>query len=66
MIFLIFLSIRSTKAFIKDFIYADRDDFTTNRESAIIFSIPSCFIEGLLVVRKYEKDNEMEWYNGII
>lgn len=48
-----------SKKFIKDFIYADRDDFTTNRESAIIFGIPSCFIEGLLVGRKYEKDNEM-------
>lgn len=48
-----------SKTFIKDFIYADRNDFTTNREGAIIFGIPSCFIEGLLVGRKYEKDNEM-------
>ena len=44
--------------FIKDFIYAKRDDFTTNRESAIIFGIPSCFIEGLLVGRKYEQDEK--------
>ncbi|MDD6480043.1 MAG: hypothetical protein PUF22_02005, partial [Clostridium sp.] len=44
--------------FIDKFIYADRDDFTTNRESAIIFGIPSCFIEGLLVGRRYEHDNE--------
>lgn len=46
------------KTFIKDFIYGDRDDFTTNRESAIIFGIPSCFIEGLLVGRKYEEDKK--------
>ena len=44
--------------FIKDFIYAKRNDFTTNRESAIIFGIPSCFIEGLLVGRKYEQDEK--------
>ena len=44
--------------FIKDFIYAKRDDFTTNRESAIIFGIPSCFIEGLLVGRKYEQNEK--------
>ena len=42
--------------FINDFIYAERNDFTTNRESAIIFGIPSCFIEGILVGRIYEKD----------
>lgn len=42
--------------FINDFIYGKRDDFTTNRESAIIFGIPSCFIEGILVGRIIEKD----------
>ena len=42
--------------FINDFIYTERNDFTTNRESAIIFGIPSCFIEGILVGRIYEKD----------
>ena len=47
-----------SKTFIKDFIYGDRDDFTTNRESAIIFGIPSCFIEWLLVGRKYEEDKK--------
>lgn len=45
--------------FINDFIYADRNDFTTNRESAIIFAIPSCFIEGILVGRIYENDKEI-------
>lgn len=44
--------------FIKDFIYGERDDFTTNRESAIIFGIPSNFIEGILVGRIYEKNNK--------
>lgn len=44
--------------FINDFIYSDRDDFTTNRESAIIFGIPACFIEGILVGRILEKDTE--------
>ena len=44
--------------FIEKFIYAKRDDFTTNRESAIIFGIPSCYIEGLLVGREYEKNKE--------
>ena len=42
--------------FIQDFIYGKRDDFTTNRESAIIFGIPSCFIEGILIGRIIEKD----------
>ena len=44
--------------FINDFIYANRDDFTTNRESAIIFGFPSNFIEGILVGRILEKDND--------
>lgn len=34
----------------------EKDDLFTNRESAILFGIPSCFIEGILVGRKYEKD----------
>lgn len=37
----------------------EKDDFFTNRESAILFGIPSCFIEGILVGRKYEKDSNM-------
>lgn len=36
-----------------------KDDFFTNRESAIIFGLPACFIEGILVGRTYEKDNNM-------
>lgn len=37
----------------------EKDDFFTNRESAIIFGLPSCFIEGILVGRKYEMDDTM-------
>lgn len=48
-----------SKWFRENFIYAKRDDFTTNRESAIIFGIPSCYIEGLLVGRKYEKNEQI-------
>lgn len=34
----------------------NKDDFFTDRESAILFGLPSNFIEGILVGRKYEKD----------
>ena len=43
--------------FIKD--RQHKDDFFTDRESAILFGIPSCFIEGILVGRDYEKDENM-------
>ena len=36
-----------------------KDDFLTDRESAILFGIPSNFIEGILVGRKYENDNKI-------
>ena len=36
-----------------------KDDFFTDRESAILFGLPSNLIEGILVGRKYEKDNEI-------
>lgn len=35
------------------------NDFFTDRESAILFGIPSCFIEGILVGKKYEKDKNI-------
>jgi hypothetical protein len=44
--------------FINNFIYAKRDSFTTNREGAIVFGIPTCYIEGLLVGKEYENDKE--------
>ena len=43
--------------FIKDRI--NKDDFFTDRESAILFGIPANFIEGILVGRKYENDNKV-------
>lgn len=36
-----------------------KDDFFTDRESAILFGIPACFIEGVIVGRLYEKDLNM-------
>ena len=37
----------------------NKDDFFTDRESAVLFGIPSNFIEGILVGRTYEKDNNI-------
>ena len=34
----------------------NKNDFFTDRESAILFGVPSNFIEGILVGRNYEKD----------
>ena len=52
------------KPFINEWFYErflkdrkEKDAFFTDRESAIIFGLPACFIEGILVGRKYEKDN---------
>ena len=36
----------------------NKDDFFTDRESAILFGIPANFIEGILVGRVYEKDHK--------
>ncbi len=37
----------------------NKDDFFTDRESAILFGLSSNLIEGILVGRKYEKDNQI-------
>ena len=37
----------------------NKDDFFTDRESAILFGIPSNLIEGILVGKEYEKDNKI-------
>lgn len=37
----------------------NKDVFFTNRESAILFGVPSNLIEGVLVGRKYENDNNI-------
>lgn len=57
---------KDVKPFLNDWYYEkflqdrkNKDDFFTDRESAIIFGIPSCFIEGILVGRKYEKDENV-------
>ena len=34
----------------------NKDDFFTDRESAILFGLPSNLIEGILVGREYEKN----------
>lgn len=44
------------ETFIKDRV--NKNDFFTDRESAILFGIPSIFIEGILVGRTYEKDSD--------
>lgn len=41
----------------------NKDDFFTNRESAILFGLPANLIEGILVGREYEKDQSK--LNGI-
>ena len=58
-----FISDEDVKPFIHEGYYykfvhdrKNKNDFFTDRESAIIFGIPSIFIEGILVGRKYEND----------
>lgn len=43
------------KNILNHFRFAQKDIFFTNRESAIVFGIPSNFIEGILLGRKFEK-----------
>lgn len=49
-----FVNEKYYSTFIKD--RKNKDDFFTDRESALLFGIPSNFIEGILVGRTYEKD----------
>ncbi len=58
-----FISDNDVKEFVNETYYdkfiierKNKDDFFTDRESAILFGIPSNLIEGILVGRKYEKD----------
>ena len=44
--------------YIDRFITEERDSFTTDRESAIIFGLPSSLIEGVLVGKRLEEDEE--------
>ena len=57
------ISDRDAKPFVSDFYYKEfvkdrvnKDDFFTDRESAVLFGIPANLIEGVLVGRLYEKD----------
>lgn len=46
------------KWFYTKYIYCEkRTPLTTNRESAILFGMPSCFIEGIIVSKEYEQDS---------
>jgi hypothetical protein len=60
------ISDEKVKEFVNDKYYdqfiidrKNKDDFFTNRESAILFGIPSNLIEGVLVGREYENNQEM-------
>lgn len=52
-----FVNLDYYEKFVKD--RKDKDDFFTDRESAILFGLPANFIEGVLVGREYEKDNQI-------
>lgn len=61
-----FISDENVKPFIHDGYYfkflhdrKNKNDFFTDRESAILFGIPTNFIAGILVGRDYEKDNKV-------
>ena len=41
------------------FINDERNSFTTNRESAIIYGLPSTLIEGVLLGKNYEKNDQI-------
>ena len=45
--------------FCNEFIYNERTPLTTDRESAILFGVPVCLIEGLLVSREIENNQEV-------
>lgn len=49
-----FVNEKYGRAFLED--RKNKDDFFTDRESAIIFGIPSNLIEGILVGKQYEND----------
>lgn len=61
-----FINDKDVKAFVNPDYYDEfiierkyKNDFFTDRESAILFGIPSNFIEGILVGKKYENDWQM-------
>lgn len=57
---------KDVKAFVNPFYYTEfikerinKEDFFTDRESAILFGIPANFIEGIIVGRTYENDENI-------
>lgn len=52
-----FVNLNYYEKFIKE--RAKKDDFFTNRESAVLFGIPSNLIEGILVGKTYEKNQNV-------
>lgn len=57
---------KDVKAFVNPYYYMrfikeriNKDDFFTDRESAILFGIPANFIEGIIVGRTYENDENI-------
>ena len=57
---------KDVKAFVNPYYYTgfikeriNKDDFFTDRESAILFGIPANFIEGIIVGRTYENDENI-------
>lgn len=64
----------SVKSFVNESYYdrfiverKNKDDFFTDRESAILFGLPSNLIEGILVGREYEKDtNKLQEIKSIL
>lgn len=61
-----FINDKDVKSFVNQSYYEkfvvdrmNKDDFFTDRESAILFGIPSNLIEGILVGRTYEKDDNL-------
>ena len=61
-----FINDENVKEFVNESYYdrfivdrENKDDFFTDRESALLFGIPANMIEGVLVGRNYEKNNEI-------
>lgn len=60
------ISDKDVKPFVNEKYYSrfiidrkNKDDFFTDRESAVLYGIPSTLIEGILVGRKYERDEKI-------
>ena len=52
--------------YLDKFISEEKDSFTTDRESAIMFGLPSILVEGIIVGRELENDKEsLEYIKSI-